>query len=1081
MTSVAVLAAVFFGASYVTASSESLWVNSGTITRTLVAENITSSSSPYFDTFCTRITQKENKYIQFGNSWIRNGYTDVNGCWTSTSYGLFGMTPNGNYLRLSQAGAVTAMDDNNGSYVPLPNSDKLVRRDGIGSSFYWGLSVYDHLDATFTLRTNIGSKDRYAFPNSDHRWVAKDPNTGNNLQINRVDASADGKWLVVEGAGSFFRLNIETKEILAFQAPINLYGYGLNPSYNLAISNDGRYATIAVGGNNSGKFLLYDLSTCVSDPNQIMKPATGCGKRDIRPDAMPGATSNAAPINVEFSSGGESISYNHYENGKMNRYMITAPGQSVHLLEYLAMGDSFSSGEGDSDGGRYYVAGTDGNGQVVNNTGIVDFPYWKEKCHVSTRSYPYLLANEANLNNSQFHSLACSSTKIDGIINTRSDSEDEGRNIGQFEQLKGLSTDTVKEIKYNAINNFIPGRAAQIEFVKKYKPRVSTIGIGGNDIGFADKIKGCIAFGADTCHFATTSRHYTALEIRSLYAKLVNAYTQLKSASPTTRFYAVGYPQIASVDDFCTPNVRLDTFERRFAREVVVYLNQVIRAAANKTGVYYLDIENSLSGSSLCDFNSLLSNAVNGLKMGSDIGINGPSQHFGVVGNESYHPNDLGHTKIAAALGAKLNDNAINIFSPCQQQVLVCWPSDPQQSNVPAIPSYFTEIMPPGAMPANTLESAIVGVGGAVVDGLSAFPKGVELGVDTATGMLDAVFKPLTQVQVKIFSTPTDLGTLPVNADGEVNGNVTLPASIEPGYHTLHLVGILPSGDSVNVYQTIFVYQTLDDLDGDGILNQDDICGIVEPSNVDEDTDGVDDACDGFIGEVETHPLYRVRNGDTAKGEIESRFYIERDVLEAKSKLNIVNDYDSDGDGWALIGHTESDNDGKTQTQFWVDDANVPHLLLDGENSVTCAQLTPISLAVVAQGEDRLLQTEQDNSCSEPESLTVWLPAEEPAQTGGRGSDIHSASTEGLQQALSQSILQVSHLPATSTAVESPVQGYVAGVSTAKVPNYFDGPGKNAADVTGEVTNTFLIGGSVMVAVLLGIVMFVRSMALLGK
>ena len=59
--------------------------------------------------------------------------------------------------------------------------------------------------------------------------------------------------------------------------------------------------------------------------------------------------------------------------------------------------------------------------------------------------------------------------------------------------------------------------------------------------------------------------------------------------------------------------------------------------------------------------------------------------------------------------------------------------------------------------------------------------------------------------------------------------------------------------------------------------------------------------------------------------------------------------------------------------------------------------------------------------------------------------------------------------------------GHVAGASTASVPNYFDGPGKNAADVTGQVTNTFLIGGSVVFAVLLGIILLVRSVTLLGR
>jgi hypothetical protein len=59
--------------------------------------------------------------------------------------------------------------------------------------------------------------------------------------------------------------------------------------------------------------------------------------------------------------------------------------------------------------------------------------------------------------------------------------------------------------------------------------------------------------------------------------------------------------------------------------------------------------------------------------------------------------------------------------------------------------------------------------------------------------------------------------------------------------------------------------------------------------------------------------------------------------------------------------------------------------------------------------------------------------------------------------------------------------GHIAGASTAKMPNYFDGPGKTSANVANEVGNTFLIGGSIMFAVLLGIVLLVRSMAILSR
>ena len=42
-----------------------------------------------------------------------------------------------------------------------------------------------------------------------------------------------------------------------------------------------------------------------------------------------------------------------------------------------------------------------------------------------------------------------------------------------------------------ALNEMIPGRVKQIEFVKKYQPKVITLTAGGNDAGFGAKLTLC--------------------------------------------------------------------------------------------------------------------------------------------------------------------------------------------------------------------------------------------------------------------------------------------------------------------------------------------------------------------------------------------------------------------------------------------------------------------------------------------------------------------------------------------------------------------------------------------------------------
>ena len=64
----------------------------------------------------------------------------------------------------------------------------------------------------------------------------------------------------------------------------------------------------------------------------------------------------------------------------------------VSELDYLAMGDSYSSGEGDIENGfsEFYI----------KNTGS------PKDCHLSSRSYPYILAKRQNIKGVQ--SVACS-------------------------------------------------------------------------------------------------------------------------------------------------------------------------------------------------------------------------------------------------------------------------------------------------------------------------------------------------------------------------------------------------------------------------------------------------------------------------------------------------------------------------------------------------------------------------------------------------------------------------------------------------------------------------------------------------
>jgi hypothetical protein len=57
-------------------------------------------------------------------------------------------------------------------------------------------------------------------------------------------------------------------------------------------------------------------------------------------------------------------------------------------------------------------------------------------------------------------------------------------------------------------------------------------------------------------------------------------------------------------------------------------------------------------------------------------------------------------------------------------------------------------------------------------------------------------FKPGSDVDVWLFSTPKHLGTSVVGANGQVSGSFTIPADVESGSHRIAVTAKLPNGKS---------------------------------------------------------------------------------------------------------------------------------------------------------------------------------------------------------------------------------------------------------------------------------------------
>jgi len=709
-------------------------------------------------------------------------------CVTDTNYG--GVDSNYNLQRpgSSIAGPLLQYRVSVKAHViPIPNSSIGLQVSG------------DNL--TFTADFPSALSSRMLTDGTVEHSITKPPNavlkdrSGTPLIVHfsAMSFSANGKWMIIGLPGiGMARVNLDTFEALPFGPNFNYWG-GVSPYPRTAITSDGRYAVVA--SDSFTFFHIYDLASCAPVPLHITA-GVDCANRDLLPFMHQNLANYAGASRIRFNNDyslrmvGTSFKNNIYTRA---RYVLNAPGQSSFGWEYLGLGDSFASGEGAYE----YKAISD----TSNN-----------KCHLSQRSYPYLIGSGLSFN--QYGSVACSGAKIIDISNTS-------------DEYTGQADDHIKKkdrFNYTDIlASLLPGYLAQQEFVSKFKPSVITISAVGNDIGFKDKILRCLE--PDTCYASYEDRLEIVREINAQFPRLTEMYQEIvNNSDPRTKIYVIGYPQLADPSGSCAANVRLNAQELEFSNQLVGYLNQVVKAAASKTGVFYVDTENALSGNRLCETDSW-NVAVNGLTAGNDI-FNLPFLH-GPIGNESYHPNAYGQY----LLKKKILEQTTNFTAVMPKYDLNASP--------PAENSYITLLNAPKTGRQVRLVSNYNGTANDVV-----YRQGWwQTTIDVTRNFI----KENSPFGVWLNSTPVNLGTFNSDAAGNLSVNALIPADTPIGFHTVHIYGQNSSGEDIDIYKTIYVADSEADLDGDGLPNTTDPCTAVEPSGNDADGDGIDDACDPLI------------------------------------------------------------------------------------------------------------------------------------------------------------------------------------------------------------------------------------------
>ena len=660
-----------------------------------------------------------------------------------------------------------------------------------------GLYISLVSNITTSIDTKILSDGRIEYSLNSNADVQDLINTQNQRLVAHFDSvsfSSNGEWMMFDSPYyGLVRVNTLSGEILSFGEPTNYNR--VNPRYNTAISADGRHAIIST----SRVFKIYDLNSCV-DQSGALSYLKNCQVKDLEPIRTEQANFGSSATYLRFR---DSNIFTYLASDLVNsevvykKYQVSIGDLPEFDMNYLGLGDSFSSGEGAYD----YKAFTDTD---------------ENKCHLSLSSYPYLIG--LNQNYESYESVACSGAVMDDAI-----SNDSVKYNGQFNQY--IST---PETDINIISNFIPGSITQSRIVENIDPEIVTISIGGNDIAFAGKLTECIfgGFSLDqTCFDSYEERKSILNELDNLVPKLVKTYQELKSDN--RRVYVVGYPKLVKPGGNCAINVRFNEKETYFADKLITLLNDAVESATKQAGVFYVDVEGIFIGQRLCETESTKV-LVNGLTEGDDAGKFG----IKIIARESFHPKKEAHAIFSDAILMQTSNLTAPMPSPDLSQIY------PQLSDTDdflrVVDKKDTTIYVPRYID--------------LVDDRINKNQSYNLFVNQA----ETGFDPFETFSIEIHSTPINVGTFQTNSEGDINISMIIPDTVPPGYHTVHIYGQNSADQQLDVYDYVLIGESDTDFDGDGTLDKDEPCVFVAVANLDSDQDGFDDACDDIRNQIKT-------------------------------------------------------------------------------------------------------------------------------------------------------------------------------------------------------------------------------------
>jgi lysophospholipase L1-like esterase len=275
---------------------------------------------------------------------------------------------------------------------------------------------------------------------------------------------------------------------------------------------------------------------------------------------------------------------------------------------YVAMGDSYSSGEGTGD----YEPGTDFDDRN-DPSPFNDDKEAHNRCHRSAAAYARILSgSNAFAGGSTF--VACSGSKIPDLNNPNH------KETGEKPQTDALGDDV----------------------------SLVTLTLGGNDLGFAKVVQDCIINGESGVPFPASCQEKhdqrIAQRLPQLRRELVEEYRKIREKAPNARIIIVGYPQLF-VDD---PNDQYDDLlfaeDQRWMNQKAAELNAMLASAAQEAGAEFVDPTDAFRGHGIGSSDPWI----------NDLNLGGPG--LMVYDPGSFHPNAAGHAALAQLIQQQLEN-----------------------------------------------------------------------------------------------------------------------------------------------------------------------------------------------------------------------------------------------------------------------------------------------------------------------------------------------------------------------------------------------------------------------------------------